>query len=103
VSALDVLRGWNGFCHETSKATTLAILTWRGVNPDQAGGTLTPTNVERAFADAVSFLTLPFGRATCRSSRAVQGRETQRRPRSISTARRTANGRRTMRIRRRCS
>lgn len=60
--ALDVLRGWNGYCHETSKATTLAILTWRGVNPDQAGGPLTPTNVEKAFADAVLFLTVQFGR-----------------------------------------
>lgn len=60
--ALDVLRGWNGFCHETSKATTLAILTWRGVNPDQAGGSLTPMSVEKAFANAVTFLTVQFGR-----------------------------------------
>lgn len=58
--ALGVLNAWNSVTDESSIGATLAILTWRGVNPDHAGGTATPTDVVNAFRDAVRWLVLNF-------------------------------------------
>lgn len=58
--ALGVLNAWNAVTDESSIGATLAILTWRGVNPDHAGGTAQPTDVVNAFREAVRWLMLNF-------------------------------------------
>lgn len=58
--ALGVLNAWNEVTDESSIGATLAILTWRGVNPDHAGGTAQPTDVVNAFRDAVRWLVQNF-------------------------------------------
>ena len=60
-AALDLVRDWDGVVDESSFASTLAILTWRGVNPDHAGGGKTPTDVATAFRDAVKWLIQYYG------------------------------------------
>ena len=59
--ALGVLNAWNFVTDESSVGATLAILTWRGVDPDHAGGTAKPTDVVNAFRSAVKWLMLNFG------------------------------------------
>ena len=61
--ALGIINAWNAVCDEGSAGATLAILTWRGVNPDHAGGSATPTDVVNAFRAAVKWLVLNFGTA----------------------------------------
>ena len=55
--------GWDGVVGERSIAATLAILTWRGVNPAHAGGTATPTDLKTAFRNAVAWLRKYYGGA----------------------------------------
>jgi penicillin amidase/acyl-homoserine-lactone acylase len=60
--ALELLRTWDRTCDETSTGATIAVLVWRGVNPDKAGGTAVPTDVFTAFQRAVKFLVVQFGK-----------------------------------------
>lgn len=59
--ALGIINAWNAVCDEGSVGATIAILTWRGVNPDHAGGSATPTDVVSAFRTAVKWLVVNFG------------------------------------------
>ncbi|CAN5778016.1 acylase [soil metagenome] len=59
--ALGVLNAWNAVADEGSTGATLAILTWRGVNPEHAGGSAKPIDVVNAFRAAVKWLVLNFG------------------------------------------
>ena len=60
--ALELLRAWDRACELDSTGATIAILTWRGVNPDHAGGTAQPTGAASAFRAAVKWLIANFGR-----------------------------------------
>jgi acyl-homoserine-lactone acylase len=60
--ALRLLMAWDRACELDSTGATIAILTWRGVNPDHAGGTATPTDALSAFRAAVKWLLVNFGR-----------------------------------------
>ena len=62
-AALKLVLSWDGEVDEASPASTIAILTWRGVNPDHAGGNKTPTDVASAFRAAVKWLVQHFGSA----------------------------------------
>ena len=59
--ALGIINAWNAVCDEGSVGATIAILTWRGVNPDHAGGSAKPTDVVNAFRTAVKWLVVNFG------------------------------------------
>jgi acyl-homoserine-lactone acylase len=59
--ALGIINAWDAVLDEASPGSTLAVLTWRGVNPDHAGGSAAPTDVVNAFRDAVKWLVLHFG------------------------------------------
>ena len=60
--ALELLGAWNGACDEGSAGATIAILTWRGVDPDAAGGNAVPRDAAPAFRTAVMWLTARFGK-----------------------------------------
>ena len=59
--ALGIMNAWDAVLDEASPGASLAILTWRGVNPDHAGGSAAPTDVVNAFRSAVKWLVLHFG------------------------------------------
>jgi len=60
--AFDLLRAWDGACDEASPSATLAVLTWRGVNPDHAGGNASPADAATSFRAVVKWLVLNFGK-----------------------------------------
>jgi acyl-homoserine-lactone acylase len=59
--ALDLLRGWDLACELDSQAATIAILTWRGVEPDHAGGNAVATSAVASFRATVKWLVGHFG------------------------------------------
>lgn len=59
--AQEILRGWNRTTDEKEAGATIAILTWRGVNPDKAGGGATPTDAVTSFKETVAWLVAHFG------------------------------------------
>lgn len=61
-AALALLKTWDGVVGEDRVPATLAILTWRRVNPAHAGGSAAPTDVKTAFRETVKWLVLHFGR-----------------------------------------
>jgi penicillin amidase/acyl-homoserine-lactone acylase len=60
--ALALLKNWDGVVGEDVVPATIAILTWRRVNPARAGGSATPTDLRSAFRDAVKWLMAHFGK-----------------------------------------
>ncbi|MFO0741512.1 MAG: penicillin acylase family protein [Labilithrix sp.] len=61
-AALALLKTWDGVVGEDRVPATIAILTWRRVNPAHAGGSAAPTDVKTAFRETVKWLVLHFGR-----------------------------------------
>jgi acyl-homoserine-lactone acylase len=60
--ALDLLTTWDRACELDSAGATIAILTWRGVNPDHAGGNAVATDAVTSFRATVKWLVAHFGR-----------------------------------------
>lgn len=61
-AALARLKGWDGVVGEDRVDATIAILTWRRVNPTRAGGDAAPVDVRAAFREAVKWLVAHFGK-----------------------------------------
>lgn len=59
---LELLASWNRRCDVASPAAALAILTYRGVDPDVAGGKKPAVDLPRAYSNAVAWLVRAFGR-----------------------------------------
>jgi acyl-homoserine-lactone acylase len=65
-TGLALLASWDRRCDVDSRAAALAILTYRGVDPDVAGGTRPPLDAPAAFRKAVRRLVDTFGRVDVR-------------------------------------
>jgi penicillin amidase/acyl-homoserine-lactone acylase len=64
MKAIGQLRAWDGVVGEQSEASTIAILTWRRVNPSRVGGTAVPMSVADAFRDTLVWLKTNYGKTT---------------------------------------
>jgi acyl-homoserine-lactone acylase len=60
--ALTLLTTWDRACEVDSAGASIAILTWRGVDPDHAGGDATATDAVTSFRATVKWLVARFGR-----------------------------------------
>lgn len=60
--ALAILTTWDRACELDSAGATIAILTWRGVSPDHAGGNAVATDAVTSFRATVKWLVARFGR-----------------------------------------
>ncbi len=59
---LELLSSWNRKCDVASPAAALAILTYRGIDPDVAGGKKPAVDLPLAYGNAVKWLLRAFGR-----------------------------------------
>ncbi len=59
--ALDLLARWDRACDLGSVGATIAILTWRGVDPEHAGGNAVATDAVASFRATVKWLVARFG------------------------------------------